>query len=78
VPFVSVTVLGITDEADPIIIRSEVTGLDGNSKLGWQVHRGGDGPPYEFASEREVAEFLGFGRLRSDRFSTPPVHTSDP
>jgi hypothetical protein len=55
-PYVSVTVPGAFDEAGPIIIiiiiiRSEVTGLDGNSKLGWQMHRGGDGPLYEFAEK---------------------------
>ena len=31
------------------------------SKLGWQMHRGGEGPLYEFATEREVAEFFGSG-----------------
>ena len=53
-PYVSVTVPGAFDEDGPIIIiiiRSEVTGLDGNSKLGWQMHRGGDGPLYEFAEK---------------------------
>lgn len=34
------------------------------NKRGWQMHRGGDGPLYEFATEQEVAEFLGCG-LRS-------------
>jgi hypothetical protein len=54
VPYVSVTVPGITDEA-VIIIRSE---------RGWQMHRGGNGPLYEFATEREVAEFLGYRMVR--------------
>jgi hypothetical protein len=48
VPYVSVMVPGITDEA-VIITRGE---------RGWQMHRGGDGPLYEFASEREAAEFF--------------------
>jgi hypothetical protein len=50
-PYVSVTVPGITDEA-VIITRNERS---------WQMHRGGDGPLYEFATKREVAEFLGSG-----------------
>ena len=56
-PYVSVTVPGVGfDDAPPciIIIRSE---------RGWQMHRGGEGPLYEFATEREVAEFLGSGGL---------------
>jgi hypothetical protein len=48
-PYVSVTVPGITEDA-VIIIRSE---------RGWQMHRGGDGPLFEFASETEVADFFG-------------------
>ena len=63
VPYVSVTVPGITDET-VIITRGEVTGPDGASKLGWQMHQGDDGPLYVFASEREVAEFLGSGMSR--------------
>jgi hypothetical protein len=51
VPFVSVTVPGAGfDDAPPCITRNE---------RGWQMVRGGDGPLYEFATEREVAEFLG-------------------
>jgi hypothetical protein len=62
VPFVSVMVPGDGfDDAPPCITRNEVTGLDGNSNLGWQIVRGGDGPLYEFATAQEVAEFLGSG-----------------
>jgi hypothetical protein len=53
-PFISVMAPGITWEAVATIIRSE---------HGWQMHRGGDGPLYEFASEREVAEFFWSGGL---------------
>jgi hypothetical protein len=62
-PFVSVTVPGADfDEAPPCITRNE---------RGWQMVRGGDGPLYEFASEREVAEFLGSGgRGRADGLTT--------
>jgi hypothetical protein len=68
VSFVSVTVPGADfDDAPPCITRGEVTGPDGASKLGWQMVRGGDGPLYEFETEREVAEFLGSGGLTSDR-----------
>jgi hypothetical protein len=62
-PFVSVTDPGITTDADPIIIRGEITGLDGSSKLGWRMHRGGEGPLYEFATERAVGEFFCAGGL---------------
>ena len=48
-PFVVVTVPGGFDDAPPNITRGE---------HGWQVHRGGDGSLYEFATEREVAEFF--------------------
>jgi len=49
-PFLIVTVPGADfDYAPPIIIRGE---------RGWQMHRGGDGPLYEFATEREIAEFF--------------------
>jgi hypothetical protein len=51
-PFVVVTVPGITEDAYLIITRSE---------HGWQMHRGGDGPLYEFASTQEVAEFFRSG-----------------
>jgi hypothetical protein len=55
VPFVSVTVPGAGfDDARPIITRSE---------HGWQMHRGGEGPLYEFATAREVAEFFQSGGL---------------
>jgi hypothetical protein len=50
VPFVVVTVPGAgLDDAPAVITRGE---------RGWQMHRGGNGPLYEFASEREVAEFF--------------------
>jgi hypothetical protein len=55
VPFVSVTVPGAGFEDTVVITRSE---------LGWQIHRGEEGPLYEFASEREVAEFLGSRMIR--------------
>jgi hypothetical protein len=42
------------DDDWPIITRNE---------RGWQMHRGGNGPLYEFATEGEVAEFLGSGGL---------------
>jgi hypothetical protein len=64
VPFVSVTVPGVTEDAVPIITRGEVTGPDGASKLGWQMHRGGEGALYEFATEREAAEFVGSRMIR--------------
>jgi hypothetical protein len=54
VPFVSVTVPGVTEDAAACITRNE---------RGWQMHRGGDGPLYEFATEREVAEFFGSGHV---------------
>jgi hypothetical protein len=38
------------DDAPPCITRNE---------RGWQMVRGEEGPLYEFASEREVAEFFG-------------------
>jgi hypothetical protein len=60
-PFVSVTVPGVTEDVHLVITRGEVTGPDGVSSLGWQMHRGGKGPLYEFATAREVAEFLGSG-----------------
>jgi hypothetical protein len=51
IPFVSVMDprAGFND-APPCITRSE---------HGWQMHRGGDGPLYEFATAQEVAEFFG-------------------
>ena len=42
------------DDAPPCITRNE---------RGWQMVRGGNGPLYEFATEREVAEFIGSGGL---------------
>jgi hypothetical protein len=42
------------NDAWPIITRNE---------LGWQMHRGGNGPLFEFATAQEVAEFLGSGGL---------------
>ena len=45
-------------DAPPCITRNE---------RGWQLHRGGDGPLYEFASEREVAEFVGSRMIRPRR-----------
>jgi hypothetical protein len=56
VPFVSVTdPRADFDDAPPCITRNE---------RGWQMHRGGDGPLYEFATEREVAEFVGSRMIR--------------
>lgn len=53
VPFVSVTdPRADFEDGSPCITRAE---------RGWQMHRGGNGPLYEFACEREVAEFLGSG-----------------
>ena len=40
------------DDDWPIITRNE---------RGWQMHRGGNGPLFEFATAQEVAEFLGSG-----------------
>jgi hypothetical protein len=40
------------DDAPAVITRGE---------RGRQMHRGGNGPLYEFATEREVAEFVGSG-----------------
>jgi hypothetical protein len=57
-PFVVVTVPGVTEDAAACITRGE---------RGWQMVRGSDGPLYEFATEQEVAEFLGSGGLASDR-----------
>ena len=51
IPFLTVTDQRAGfDDAPPIITRNE---------RGWQMHRGEEGPLYEFASEREVAEFVG-------------------
>jgi hypothetical protein len=48
-PFVVVTDPGAGfDDAPPCITRGE---------RGWQMHRGEEGPLYEFATAREVAEF---------------------
>jgi hypothetical protein len=43
------------DDAPPCITRGE---------RGWQMHPGGDGPLYEFATQREAAEFFGSGMIR--------------
>jgi hypothetical protein len=51
-PYVSVTVPGAFDEDGPIII------IIIRSEHGWQMHRGGDGPLYEFATAQEAAEFF--------------------
>jgi hypothetical protein len=49
-PFVTVTVPGAGfDDATPCITRGE---------RGWQMHRGGNGPLYEFATAQEVVEFF--------------------
>jgi hypothetical protein len=53
--------------APPCITRGEVTGLDGTRSLGWQMHRGGEGPLYAFATAREAAEFFG------SEVRTPPL-----
>jgi hypothetical protein len=59
VPFVVVTVPGAGfDDAPPNITRGERC---------WQMHRGGAGPLYEFATEREVAEFFSSRMLRPRR-----------
>jgi hypothetical protein len=52
-PFVTVTAprAGF-DDAPPCITRNE---------RGWQMVRGGEGPLYEFPTEREVAEFVVSG-----------------
>jgi hypothetical protein len=50
-PFLTVTDPAASfDDAPPCITRNE---------RGWQMHRGGDGPLYEFATTQEVAEFVG-------------------
>jgi hypothetical protein len=57
-PFVSATdPRAGADDAPPCITRGE---------RGWQMHRGGNGSLYEFATEREVAEFVGCGDTRSE------------
>ena len=54
-PYVFVTVPGADfEDGSPCITRNE---------RGWQMHRGGDGPLYEFSTEREVAEFFWSGGL---------------
>jgi hypothetical protein len=59
VPYVSVTVPGAgLDDAPPCITRNE---------RGWQMVRGEGWPLYEFATEREIAEFLGSGMIRPRR-----------
>jgi hypothetical protein len=63
-PLLAVTEPGAgLDDAPAVITRSAVTGPDGASSLGWQMHRGVNGPLYEFASTQEVAEFFGSGGL---------------
>jgi hypothetical protein len=56
IPFVTVTdpAAGF-DAAPPCVTRAE---------RGWQMHRGGNGPLYEFETEREIAEFLGSRMIR--------------
>jgi hypothetical protein len=50
VPFLIVADPGAgLDDAWPIITRGE---------HGWQMHRGEEGPLYQFATAREVAEFF--------------------
>jgi hypothetical protein len=50
VPGIFVTVPGANfEDGSPCITRNE---------RGWQMVRGGNGPLYEFASEREIAEFF--------------------
>ena len=50
IPVVFVTVPGADfEDGSPCITRNE---------RGWQMVRGGNGPLYEFASEREIAEFF--------------------
>jgi hypothetical protein len=52
-PVVTVTVPGAGfDDAPPRITRNE---------RGWQMHRGADGPLYEFETAQEVAEFFRAG-----------------
>jgi hypothetical protein len=59
-PFLTVAVPGDDfDDAPAVITRGE---------RGWQMVRGGDGPLYEFATAREVAEFLG---VRGSLVETP-------
>jgi hypothetical protein len=54
-PHISVMIPGAGfDDAPPCITRNA---------RGWQMVRGGDGPLYDFATEREVAEFVGSGGL---------------
>jgi hypothetical protein len=54
-PFLTVGEQGAgLDDDWPIITRNE---------RGWQMHRGGNGPLFEFATAQEVAEFLGSGGL---------------
>jgi hypothetical protein len=66
--------LGCTDTGEPFVIVTDPgAGFDDDWPIitrgehGWQMVRGGEGPLYEFATEREVAEFLGSGGLTSDR-----------
>jgi hypothetical protein len=65
-PFVVVTVPGVAADAAACITRNE---------RGWQMHRGGEGPLYEFTTAQEVAEFVGSGGLPMalPRPATPPV-----
>jgi hypothetical protein len=50
IPGIFVTVPGADfEDGSPCITRNE---------RGWQMVRGGNGPLYEFASEREIAEFF--------------------
>ena len=56
---------GYTETGAPFLVVGEPgAGLDDDwpcitrNERGWQMHRGGDGPLYEFATAQEVAEFL--------------------
>jgi hypothetical protein len=62
--------LGYTDTGEPLLtVTDPADGFEDaaacitRNERGWQMHRGGDGPLYEFETAREVAEFVG-ARLR--------------
>ena len=61
--------LDYTDTGEPFLIVGEPgAGLDDaiitRGEHGWQMHRGENGPLYQFASAREAAEFVGAGMIR--------------
>jgi hypothetical protein len=61
--------LGYTDTGAPFLIVTapeftEKALIITRGERGWQMHRGGEGPLYEFTSEREVAEFVGSRIIR--------------